>query len=34
MGIEVESIIWTDLKAVGFPEWDELAAKILAETKT
>ena len=34
IGIEVESIIWTDLKAMGFPEWDELAAKILSETKT
>ena len=33
IGIEVESIIWTDLKAMGFPEWDELAAKILSETK-
>ncbi len=33
MGIEVESIIWTDLKAIGFPEWDELAAKILSETE-
>ena len=33
IGIEVESIIWTYLKAMGFPEWDELAAKILSETK-
>ncbi len=33
MGIEAENIIWTDLKAIGFPKWDELVAKILSEAR-
>ncbi len=31
MGIEAENIIWTDLKAIGFPKWDDLVAKILSD---
>ena len=31
-GIEVENIVWTDLKAIGFVEGTELIAKILSET--
>ena len=31
MGIEAENIIWTDLRAIGFPKWDDLVAKILSK---
>ena len=31
VGIQAESIIWTDLKAVAFPEWDDLVRKIISE---
>ena len=30
LNIEAESIIWTDFKAVGFPDRSELVAKVLS----
>jgi hypothetical protein len=33
IGVEVESIIWTDLKTIAFPKWDELVGKIISEAE-
>jgi len=31
IGFEAESIIWTDLKSIAFPKWDDLIGKIITE---
>ncbi len=33
MGIKADKIVWTDLRAIGFPEWDELVEKIVTGTE-